>query len=116
MPVYLLLISSLSVVFADNFTLELDTNNGKPFLSINVENEIINGIEREDFSSVQAWKAREALINSTKFKDGKCITVGLNLQQKDLTLFQSLNSQLMYIDSDKIPSLRKLVYNFWCVR
>ena len=64
----------------------------------------------------QAWQAREAVVSSTKFKDSNCITVGFNLHQKDLKFFYSLNSQLIYVESDGIPDVGTMFYYSWCVR
>ena len=76
-----------------------------------------NLVDQEESSSTgEAWMAREALINSTRFRHEKCITVGFNLQQKDLPYFHSLNSQLIYIEYGNIPDLGQMMYYSWCVR
>ena len=80
-----------------------------------VHNEL-NGVHEESISTAKMWQVRAALMNSTKFKDGNCITVGFNLHQKDLIYFRSLDSQLIYIESGNIPDLRKMMYHSWCVR
>ena len=70
----------------------------------------------EMVSTNQTWQLINTLINTTRFKDGKCVTVGFNLQQNDMLFFHSLNSQLIYIESGNIPDLRKMMYHSWCVR
>ena len=67
-------------------------------------------------STSQSWRARQTLISSTWFKNSKCLTVGYNLQPTDLAFFQSLGSQLVYIESGGIPDLGLMMYYSWCVR
>ena len=61
------------------------------------------------------WQVRSALINSS-YKDGKCITVGYNLDPDDLIFFHSLDSQLIHIRDSTIDGLSFMMYNSWCVR
>ena len=72
--------------------------------------------DEEMFATAKAWQAREALISSTKFADGNCITVGFNLHKQDLAFFQLLNSQLIYIEPTENPDLGTMLYYSWCVR
>ena len=87
----------------------------KPKTPLNQTGHIPN--YREDFiSTAQAWQARETLLNATRFEDSKCLTVGYNLELEDLAFFQSLGSQLVYIESGGIPDLGLMMYYSWCVR
>ena len=76
----------------------------------------LNGVYEEDIATAKTWQVRAALMNSTKFKDGNCITVGFNLHQKDFIYFHSLDSQLIYIEFDTKTDLGSMFYYSWCVR
>ena len=123
--VRLLFISLISTSFAqhqDDPDLEAKTergqNHSEKTRAHTIDHRFGNQADNDEkiSSATHAWQAREAMIDSTRFKDEKCITVGFNLQKQDLTFFHSLNSQLIYLESANMSDLGKILYHSWCVR